>query len=109
MTRFGRYSLRPVGVDCKEYRDDQVLTTQHLGQKQQRIANSSFVQKPVSINSWAVHKKLLRSNGSEDREALLFDWLFGLNLPQLFNDFAFIIGELCWDLDPDVDLHNQCM
>lgn len=54
-------------------------------------------------------KKLLQSNGSEDREALLLDWLFGLNFLQLFNDFAFIIGELCWDLDPDVHLHNQCM
>ena len=54
-------------------------------------------------------KKLLQSNGSEDREALLLDWLFGLNFLQLFDDFAFIIGELCWDLDPDVDLHNQCM
>jgi len=54
-----------------------------------------------------VHKKLLQSNGSEDREALLLDWLFGLNFLQLFHNFAFIIGELCWDLDPDVDLHNQ--
>ena len=44
---------------------------------------------------------------SEDGEALLLDRFFGLNLLQLFYDFAFIARELCWDFNPDVNLHNQ--
>lgn len=50
---------------------------------------------------------MLQSDGSEDGEALFLDWFLGLDFLQLFYDFTFIIGELCWNLNSDVNLHNQ--